>query len=65
MNLLPNTNVESMVKSFAVKSNDLYHSIYIGSLVKSVMSLHKLINNKIDLKFLLLYENLINKIIIL
>jgi len=40
-----------MVKSFAVKYN-LYNSIYIGSLVKSVISLHKLINNKIDLKLI-------------
>jgi len=50
MNLLPNTSIESMVKSFAIKSNDHYHAIYIASLVRSVMSLHKLINNKLDLQ---------------
>ncbi len=50
MNLLPNTSVESIVKSFSVKANDFYHAIYLGALIRSVMSLHKLINNKTDLK---------------
>ncbi|EFJ43408.1 26S proteasome regulatory complex [Volvox carteri f. nagariensis] len=45
-NLLPNMNVESLSKSLAVKSNDMMHVIYIASLVRSILALHKLIDNK-------------------
>merc|ERR1711974_564364 len=46
-NLLPNLDVEELVKSFAVKTNDLGVVIYIASLIRSVIALHNLINNKI------------------
>ena len=36
-----------MVKNLSVKSNDYMYVIYVSSLVKSVLSLHDLINNKI------------------
>ena len=39
-----------MIKSFSVKSNDYMYLIYVCSLIKSVISLHSLINNKIQNK---------------
>jgi len=39
-----------MIKSFSVKSNDYMYVIYVASLIKSVISLHNLINNKIHNK---------------
>jgi len=49
-NLLPNFNVEEMIRAFSVKSNDYMYVLYICSLIKSVISLHSLINNKIQNK---------------
>jgi 26S proteasome regulatory subunit N8 len=46
-NLLPNLNVEALIKSLLVKTNDIHHAIYISSLVRSVIGLHKLLTNKI------------------
>ena len=46
-NLLPNLNVDSLIKALLYKTNDIYHAIYISSLVRSVIALHKLLNNKI------------------
>jgi 26S proteasome regulatory subunit N8 len=45
-NLLPNLNVHELVKSFAVKTNDMMLVIYLSSLIRSVIALHNLINNK-------------------
>lgn len=39
-----------MVKSLTVKTNDYMHVIYVCSLIRSVISLHDLINNKIQTK---------------
>lgn len=49
-NLLPNLKVEEMVRNFSVKSNDYMYVIYVSSLIRSILSLHDLINNKIHLK---------------
>lgn len=49
-NLLPNLKVEEMVKSFSAKTNDNMSVIYVCSLIRSVVSLHTLINNKIHTK---------------
>ena len=49
-NLLPNFNLEEIIKSFSVKSNDYMYVLYVCSLIKSVISLHSLINNKIQNK---------------
>mmetsp|Transcript_10107 Transcript_10107/g.11515 ORF Transcript_10107/g.11515 Transcript_10107/m.11515 type:complete len:341 (+) Transcript_10107:1-1023(+) len=49
-NLLPNLNVESLVRSFAVKSNDMMLAVYLSSIIRSVLALHNLINNKISNK---------------
>jgi 26S proteasome regulatory subunit N8 len=48
--LLPNLKVEEIVKSFSVKTNDNMSVIYVCSLIRSVISLHSLINNKIHTK---------------
>ena len=45
-NLLPNLNLEAYVKSFAVKTNDMMMVVYLSSLIRSVIALHDLINNK-------------------
>nr|GEV54708.1 26S proteasome non-ATPase regulatory subunit 7 homolog A [Tanacetum cinerariifolium] len=46
-NLLPNLNVAELVKAFAVKTNDQMLVIYLSSLIRSVIALHNLINNKL------------------
>ncbi|KAM0830497.1 hypothetical protein ACQ4PT_066168 [Festuca glaucescens] len=45
-NLLPNLNVNDLIKAFAVKTNDMMLVIYLSSLIRSVITLHNLINNK-------------------
>lgn len=45
-NLLPNLNVAELIKSFAVKTNDMILVIYLSSLIRSVIAFHNLINNK-------------------
>lgn len=49
-NLLPNLKLEETVKNFSVKTNDYMHTVYVCSLIRSVISLHNLINNKINTK---------------
>ena len=49
-NLLPNLGGERTVRSFSVKTNEMMQTIYIASMIRTVMALHKLINNKIDNK---------------
>jgi len=39
-----------MIKAFSVKTNDYMYVLYVSSLIKSVVSLHNLINNKIGNK---------------
>ncbi|CAI5492393.1 unnamed protein product, partial [Closterium sp. Naga37s-1] len=45
-NLLPNLNVDDLVKAFAVRTNDMTLAVYVASLVRSIIALHNLINNK-------------------
>ena len=45
-NLLPNLNVDKLARSFAVKSNDMMLVIYLSSMVRSVLALHDLIDNR-------------------
>jgi 26S proteasome regulatory subunit N8 len=55
-NLLPNLNVEEMIRSFAIKTNDMMMVIYLSSLIRSIIALHNLINNKVhSLPFLFLF----------
>ena len=46
-NLVPNLNVEELVKSMLTKTNDLHLVMYLSSMVRSVMALHGLLSNKI------------------
>jgi 26S proteasome regulatory subunit N8 len=45
-NLLPNLNVNELIKAFSVKTNDMMLVIYLSSVIRSVIALHNLINNK-------------------
>ena len=47
LNLLPNLNTDELVRSMLVKTNDMYMAIYLSSLIRSVIALHDLVNNKI------------------
>ena len=49
-NLLPNLNVEELVRSLLVKTNDMHLVIYISSLIRCVVALHDLVKNKLLLK---------------
>ncbi|CAM9495457.1 unnamed protein product [Ascophyllum nodosum] len=49
-NLLPNLNVDEMVRSMLVKTNDMHLVLYISALIRSVVALHNLVNNKIRYK---------------
>lgn len=49
-NLIPNLDLESFTKSFAVTTNNQLAGIYLASLVRSVIALHNLIGNKITNK---------------
>eukprot|EP01094_Clydonella_sp_ATCC50884_P015032 TRINITY_DN2560_c0_g1_i1.p1 TRINITY_DN2560_c0_g1~~TRINITY_DN2560_c0_g1_i1.p1 ORF type:complete len:330 (-),score=120.54 TRINITY_DN2560_c0_g1_i1:125-1114(-) len=47
-NLMPNLNADEVVRSFAIKTNDMMLAIYLSSLIRSIIALHNLINNKIS-----------------
>lgn len=47
-NLLPDVSGDSFIKSTYVSTNDQMLVVYLASLVRSVVSLHSLINNKIE-----------------
>jgi 26S proteasome regulatory subunit N8 len=49
-NLLPNLNVEELVKAFAIKTNDMMLAVYLASVIRSVVALHHLIENKLHNK---------------
>jgi 26S proteasome regulatory subunit N8 len=49
-NHLPNFETDEMIKSLSVQTNNNYLVLYLGWLVRTVISLHKLINNKITLR---------------
>ena len=46
-NLLPNLNVDELVKAFAVKTNDMMLAIYISSIIRAVVALHNLVDNRL------------------
>lgn len=50
LNLLPNLNVDVLVRSMQVKTNDMHMVMYISSLIRSVVALHSLLLNKIKYK---------------
>jgi 26S proteasome regulatory subunit N8 len=46
-NLLPQQDDESIVKAFGTETNDMMLGLYLASVLRSTMTLHELINNKI------------------
>merc|ERR1711862_265018 len=49
-NLLPDQDSEDLVRSFAMETNDMMLALYLGSILRSTLALHNLINNKIKNK---------------
>lgn len=49
-NALPNMNTEDMSKSLTIKNNDNTFVLYICAIIRSIISLHNLINNKLQNK---------------
>jgi len=47
-NYSPNLNVEDLAHAFREKNNDLMLVIYLSSMIRSIIALHNLINNKVD-----------------
>merc|ERR1719343_1628247 len=45
-NLLPDQDSEELVRSFAMETNDMMLALYVGSMLRSTVALHNLINNK-------------------
>ena len=50
-NLMPNLNVDSLAKAFVQHSNDIHLVIYISSIVRSIVALHSLVQNKVSFIF--------------
>lgn len=50
INLLPNLNIEEMSRAMLVTTNDMHLVIYLSSLIRSIISLHDLVNNKLTYK---------------
>jgi len=49
-NLLPNLSQEALIRSFAIKTNDMMLAIYLAALIRSVIAMHNLIRNKLALR---------------
>merc|ERR1712032_429885 len=49
-NLMPNLNQDALVESMLVKTNDYHLAVYCASLVRCIIALHELVNNKIQNK---------------
>eukprot|EP00009_Paramoeba_aestuarina_P006181 CAMPEP_0201523360 /NCGR_PEP_ID=MMETSP0161_2-20130828/19554_1 /ASSEMBLY_ACC=CAM_ASM_000251 /TAXON_ID=180227 /ORGANISM="Neoparamoeba aestuarina, Strain SoJaBio B1-5/56/2" /LENGTH=323 /DNA_ID=CAMNT_0047922459 /DNA_START=87 /DNA_END=1058 /DNA_ORIENTATION=+ len=47
-NLLPNLKRETLVEAFNVKANDMLLVLYVSSMIRSILALHVLINNKLE-----------------
>jgi 26S proteasome regulatory subunit N8 len=50
LNLLPNLSIREMATALTTRTNDRMAVIYVSSLIRSVIALHDLINNKVALK---------------
>ena len=42
--------MEETVKAFSVKTNDYMHMVYVSSLIRAIISLHELVNNRVQTK---------------
>ena len=50
LNLMPRITHEESVRAFHTKTNDNFFTIYVSSIVKAIISLHNLVNNKLQLR---------------
>jgi 26S proteasome regulatory subunit N8 len=48
LNLLPNLNTDDLVRSMLIKTNDMHLAIYLSALIRTVIALHDLVNNKVQ-----------------
>lgn len=48
--LLPSLNMPELVKGFHTKTNDMMLVLYVSALIRSIIALHDLVDNKIMLK---------------
>lgn len=46
LNLVPNLNVEELVRAMLVKTNDMHLVMYVSALIRSILALHGLLANK-------------------
>jgi len=49
-NYLPNFETEDIIKSLSIQTNNDYLLLYLSWMIRSIISLHKLLNNKIMIK---------------
>lgn len=49
-NLLPSLNMPELVTGFHTKTNDMMLVLYVSALIRSIVALHNLVDNKIMLK---------------
>jgi 26S proteasome regulatory subunit N8 len=49
-NLLPSLNISALVKAFYAKTNDIMLILYVSALIRSIIALHDLVDNKLELK---------------
>jgi len=49
-NYLPNFETEDIIKSLSIQTNNDYLILYLSWMIRSIISLHKLLNNKIMIK---------------
>lgn len=50
LNIMPKLDEDKKIKAFQSKTNDNYFTIYVSSIVRAIISLHDLINNKLNAK---------------
>lgn len=50
LNIIPKIDEDKKLKAFQSKTNDNYFTIYVSSIVRSIIALHDLINNKLNAK---------------
>uniref|UniRef100_A0A1I7ZWL6 26S proteasome non-ATPase regulatory subunit 7 n=1 Tax=Steinernema glaseri TaxID=37863 RepID=A0A1I7ZWL6_9BILA len=50
LNLLPDVTAPQFVEALNVETNDRFMTVYMGSLVRTVIALHNLIDNKLSLQ---------------
>ena len=48
LNLIPDINNETFIDSFHIKTNDQMLVVYLAAMVRAIIALHNLINNKIS-----------------